>query len=350
MPEKPQEVAQSLDPHGTINFEYRCWRDVADQPMHHYLRLNPNDCSIRYSKFPYQINNIRGQLEMRDHFWTFRNLKGMNESAQITGEGDLTPSLQGNKFVLNLTANNVPLDQELHNALAPNIHQAWNDLKPQGMVDLTAQICYLSEQKQLSLGVSVVPKSETTSIEPVHFPYRMDKLQGALLYQDGQVTLQQIKAKHGPVTISTEGSCDFLPDGGWNMHFGGLRIGPIDRDLILALPERLKKAVLTLNPAGRIDLCGNLDLIHDGRQGEPLQSQWDDLRINMLQGAMQCGVKLENIFGDATLSGHIRRTTISSAAENLILDSLNFKDYQFKQCNRPDLDRRPARALGQFGR
>ena len=160
LPEKPQEVAQSLDPHGTINFEYRCWRDVADQPMHHYLRLDPNGCSIRYSKFPYQINNIRGLLEMRDHFWTFRNLKGMNESAQITGEGDLTPSLQGNKFILNLSANNVPLDQELHNALAPNIYQAWNDLRPQGMVDLTAQICYLSEQKQLSLGVSVVPKAK----------------------------------------------------------------------------------------------------------------------------------------------------------------------------------------------
>ncbi|MGA2063031.1 MAG: AsmA-like C-terminal region-containing protein [Thermoguttaceae bacterium] len=334
LPEKPQEVAQSLDPRGTINFEYRCWRDVADQPMHHYLRLDPNGCSIRYSKFPYQINNIRGLLEMRDHFWTFRNLTGMNESAKISGEGDLTPSLMGNKFILNLAANNVPLDQELHNALAPNIYQAWNDLQPQGMVDLTAQISYLSEQKQLSLGVSVAPKGEMTSIEPVHFPYRMDKLQGALLYQDGKVTLQQIKAKHGQVTISTEGSCNFLPDGGWNMHFGGLRIGPIDRDLILALPERLKKAVLTINPTGRIDLCGNLDLIHSGIQGEPLQSQWDSLQIDTLQGAMQCGVKLENICGSAILSGVFDGRNFFCRG-NLILDSLNYKDHQFTNVTGP---------------
>ena len=117
LPEKPQEVAQKLDPHGTINFKYHCLRDVADQPMHHYLRLNPNGCSICYSNFPYRFNNIRGLLEMRDHFWTFRNLTGMNESAKITGKGNLTPSLQGNKFTLNLAANDVPLDQELHNAL-----------------------------------------------------------------------------------------------------------------------------------------------------------------------------------------------------------------------------------------
>ncbi len=123
----------------------------------------------------------------------------------------------------------MPLDQELHNALAPNIQQAWNDLKPQGMVDLTAQICYLSEQKQLSLGVCVEPKSETTSIEPVHFPYRMDKLQGVLVYRDGHVTLQQFKAEHGTVNIRTEGYCDFLPDGGWNMHLAGLTVDRLRR-------------------------------------------------------------------------------------------------------------------------
>ncbi len=63
--------------------------------MHHHLRLNANSCSIRYSKFPYPLNNIRGQLEMIDHSWTFSNLEGMNDSARVTGEGDLTPSLRG---------------------------------------------------------------------------------------------------------------------------------------------------------------------------------------------------------------------------------------------------------------
>ena len=205
------------------------------------------------------------------------------------------------------------------------------------MVDLAAQICYLSEQKQLSLGVRIEPKSETASIEPVHFPYRMDKLQGALLYRDGHVTLQQFKAEHGPVTIRSEGYCDFLPDGGWNIHLAGLtadRLQP-DRDLILALPERLKKAVLTLNPTGRpIDLCGNLDLIHDGRQGMPLRCQWDDVRINIFQSAIQCGVRLENVFGTVTLSGQSDGQRCFCRGE-LNLESLNYKDCQFKNVMGP---------------
>jgi hypothetical protein len=182
----------------------------------------------------------------------------------------------------------------------------------------------------------VEPQSETASIEPVHFPYHMKNLHGVLLYRDGNVKLQQFEAKHGLVKISTNGSCDFLPDGGWNMHFTEFTVYRLqaDRDLILALPERLKKAVLTLNPSGPINLCGNLDLFHDGRQGEPLRSQWDDMRINILQGSLQCGVKLDNIFGRVTLSGKFDEQGLSCRGE-LDVDSLTYKDFQFKNIRGP---------------
>jgi hypothetical protein len=337
LPEKSREVALSLNPRGTVNFDYSCRRDAPDQPLHHHLRLDANGCSIRYAKFPYPISNIRGQLEMIDQSWWFRNLQGVNDSAQIFGTGDLTPSLQGNKFILNIAAKNVPLDKELHDALAPNIQQAWDDLKPQGMVDLTAQICYLAEQKQLSLAVCAEPKSETASIEPVHFPYLMNRLQGTLTYRDGRVTWQQFKAEHGTVAIRSEGYCDFFPDGGWTIHLAGLTVDRLqpDRDLLVALPERLKKAILTLNPTGRpIDLRGNLDFLHDGRPGTPLRCQWDDVRINLFQTSLQCGIRLDNVFGTVTLAGQSDGQTSYCRGE-LNLESLNYRDWQFKNVMGP---------------
>ncbi len=153
LPEKSREVAQSLDPRGTVNFYYRCWRDVSNQPMHQHLLLSANRCSIRYAKFPYPLSNIRGQLEMFDHHWTFRNLEGVNDAARVTGQGHLTPTLQGNELVLLLAGKDVPLEEELRDALTPNIRQVWHDLKPRGMVDLTAKVRYLSESKQLSIDV-----------------------------------------------------------------------------------------------------------------------------------------------------------------------------------------------------
>ena len=178
----------------------------------------------------------------------------------------------------------------------------------------------------------------------------MEKLQGVLLYHDGHVTLEQFKAEHGPVKISTEGYCDFLPDGGWNMHFAGLTVDRLrlDRDLIQALPERLKKAVLTLNPTGPINLRGNLDLIHDGRQGEPLLRNGTTADRHDAR-RLQCGVKLENIHGSVTLVGQVRRTTILLPRRT----KRRFAELQGLSIHArdgPHLDRRPTGAAGQFGR
>ena len=116
----------------------------------------------------------------------------------------------------------VPLSEDLRDALSPHIQQVWHDLRPRGTVDLTAEVRYLSEQKKFSVGVRAQPQPQNASIEPVHFPYRLDRLQGVLVYRDGHVTFEHCKGEHGAVKVSTEGYCDFPPDGRWNMHFAAL--------------------------------------------------------------------------------------------------------------------------------
>ena len=76
--------------------------------------------------------------------------------------------------------------------------------------------------------------------------------------------------------------------------------------------------------------------MHDGRQGMPLRCQWDDVRINIFQRAIQCGVRLENVFGTVTLSGQSDGQRCFCRGE-LNLESLNFKDCQFKNVWAPSL-------------
>ena len=134
------------------------------------------------------------------------------------------------------------------------------------MVDLTAEVRYLTEQKKFSVGVRARPQPQTASIEPVHFPYRLDRLEGVLLYRDGHVTFEHCKAEHGPVKIATEGYCDLAADGRWHVHFGNLSVDRLraDRELVQALPERLKRVAAALNPTGLMNLRGSLDLEHGG--------------------------------------------------------------------------------------
>ncbi len=319
-----------------MNFYIRMWRDRPDEAMHKHLLLGLNRCSIRYSKFPYPLSNVRGMLEMFDDHWTFRDLDGVNATARVTCEGRLTPGLEGNELVLNITGRDVPLNEDLRNALSPNIQQVWYDMRPRGVVDLTAEVRYLPEQKKFSVGVRAEPQRDTASIEPVHFPYRLDRLQGVLLYRDGHVDLQHFKGEHGAVKIAEEGSCDFQPDGRWAMRFTNLSVDRLraDRDLIQALPERLKKAVVELGPTGAMNLRGGFSLERVGPPGEPLRSTWD-VRIGLQQSNLQCGgLLLQNVCGEAALVGAFDGCHLQSRGE-LALDSLSYKDFQLTQVMGP---------------
>ena len=53
--------------------------------------------------FPYAISNVRGEMEMIDGNWWFRNLEGYNGTSRVTGGGALTRTPRGNELALRLS-------------------------------------------------------------------------------------------------------------------------------------------------------------------------------------------------------------------------------------------------------
>ena len=104
----------------------------------------------------------------------------------MTCRGELTATPQGPQVALLLNASDVPLEDELRDALPPPMRQVWTDLKPRGMIDLAADLRYVDGANLLSVSVRAEPRSEITSIEPAQFPYRLEKLQGTFAYRDGR--------------------------------------------------------------------------------------------------------------------------------------------------------------------
>jgi hypothetical protein len=336
LPEKSSEVVRALQPRGTVNFYLRMWRDKPQDRLHEHLVVAANQCSIRYEKFPYPLSGIRGTLEMFDGAWTFRNLEGNNDKARVTCEGRLTPGFQGNELVLNLVGHDVALNEDLRGALSPHLQQVWHDLRPRGEVDLSAEVHFLSDTKKTSVTVRARPQAENASIEPIYFPYRLDHLQGEWLYRDGHVAFERCKAEHGAVKITTDGFCHFSTDGRWKIHFADLTADRLhaERDLIQALPERLRKAVLAINPTGSVNLRGNVDFERTGQPGALPRSQWD-IRLGLQQSNLQVGgILLENVHGEATLRGGFDGERLRTRGE-LALDSLSYKDCQLTEVRGP---------------
>jgi hypothetical protein len=345
LPEKPQEVARSLDPRGSVGLYARMWRNRPDESMHQHLVLDISGGSVQFKDFPYMLSGVRGAVEMLDHDWTFRNLSAVHNAARVTCEGHLRPGLQGRELVLNFVGRDVPLEEELRNAVSmrnPHFQQVWLGMRPRGVVDLTAEVrCLLEEKdKKFSVGVRVRPQRETASIEPLYFPYRIDRIQGDLIYRDGHVDFERCRGEHGPanlpVKVAADGYCNFQPDGRWQVHFEQLSVDRIraDCELSQALPDRLKKALAALSPTGAINLRGSFDLERAGQPGEPLRSRWD-VGVGLHQNSLQCGgVPLENVCGTASFRGAFDGQRVRSRGE-LALDSLSYKDYQFTRVMGP---------------
>jgi hypothetical protein len=338
LPEKGRDIVQKLAPSGQFDIAWKMWRNDARQIKPHLqMGLKLRGCGIEYEKFPYPLTNIQGQVEMRDNYWTFHDLEGINDTGFVTCRGELVPveNGSGTRLSLHFAATKVPLDAELRDALKPEMRKTWNDMKPQGSIDLTAEVAYLSASKSLDLRVNIQPMEETVSIEPAHFPYRLEKLRGAISFNNGVIQWQDIHAEHGRTQLRAGGTVNLLPEHGWQLKLTGLAVDRLqpDRDLLLALPAGLRHGVTKLNPTGQFNLTGNFTLVRPGGEDRPVQSKWD-LVLTMSQATLDTGLKLHGMNGDVRIAGGSNGKNFQSQGE-LFLDSVMYENMQFTEVYGP---------------
>ena len=90
---------------------------------------------------------------MNDGRWVVHELEGNNGTARVTLPG--RPDADRRKVTnccCNSAAGNVPLEDELRDALRPAMRQVWKELKPRGIIDLVAEMRYLDQAAPTPLG------------------------------------------------------------------------------------------------------------------------------------------------------------------------------------------------------
>ncbi|MCE9543934.1 MAG: AsmA-like C-terminal region-containing protein, partial [Planctomycetia bacterium] len=335
LPGKSQTVVRSLAPQGTINAQVRVSRQVATDKWHQQIAVDLNRIAIRYEKFAYPLKDVRGRLEGVDGQWTFRDLVGTNDTGYVTCSGQFVPSPGGGELTLRFDGTDVPLGEELRGALSPRLQDFWLRLKPRGSVNLTSQLRYASPAKTLDVTVHIEPCNDSVSLEPDFFPYQLAKLSGAIDYHNGLVELHRVGAEHGRTQVVTDGHCRVGPDGGWDLRLENFTVDRLlpERELLAALPPRLRKGIAELNFDGPLNLRGNWALSRGGRPEDPLLSQWD-VEFSTLQGRLHAGIELKNLAGGVRLIGQFDGTKQQMRGW-LDIDSAMYGDYQLTHIRGP---------------
>lgn len=356
VPGHPDHIVRLLHPSGTFEAYMKVDRDNPDQSLRKFLQVTPNKAAVLYEPFPYPIQNITGQLVMNDDRWTFRSLHGNNGPAQINLDGSMDPTYAGGErgvdLQLNISAMNVPLQEELRECLSPQAASLWSKLQPQGTVDLPSVVVhYFSPTHSTSINVRAAPLADTCSLQLADFPYRLEKVHGQFLYKKGHIDLMHVDAVHDRTKFAADGTCDFNDDGDWNLNLSRVTANPLraDRDLITALPEPCKRKMIELNPGGTIDVDGSFDISGTRDPDVPLTKRWN-LKLNVSEGSLDIGPGIRNINGVVRLKGE------SPTADKhefgcygtLNLDSMTVKDMQVTNVEGPIFCDEKRIVLGKF--
>jgi hypothetical protein len=276
-----------------------------------------------------------------DGVWSFKNLTGSNGTGVAYISGRVSTLAGAEEIRMDINAKQIELVEELRNALQPGVQKLWDALRPHGRIDVTAVVQAQGIGAKPSIWLRALPKDDATSIgtsiEPAAFPYRMRLLGGWVDYQDGHADLYQLHAANGSTELRAEGTCDIRNDGAWRLQLKNLtadrvRLHGEDHALTAALPEALRRAIGELKPSGPINIQGAVEFAKP-QPSAPLFVGWH-VGLNMFQGSLNAGPRLENIFGNLVLRGSSNGSQFSSSGE-LHVDSLTYKNFQFTGINGP---------------
>ncbi len=343
--EESREIVADFHPRGAATFRGRLEKtDPQADEFELQCVVGLRNCSMKHKEFPYPIESVQGVLEHRNGRWEFRDLQGWKGGAHISCHGDWTPTENGSRLTLHFEAVQVPLDDDLRYALSHEAQQIWTALRPRGVVDqLKVTLGYSTPERRLSLDVQATrwPNQPQTvdrrplTIIPVWFPYRLDNITGSIVYRDGEIELQNLRADHGSTRLAAGGHVSTSPNGAWRMRLDRVTVDRLhyDRELAEALPEELRRATGRLAITGPLALRGWIEFAGSTRPGVKTTSRWD-MACEMVGGSLDAGVLLENVHGGVRLMGHHDGDRFASRGR-IDIDSLFCKGIQIARVQGP---------------
>ncbi len=301
------------------------------------------------------MTNLTGRLELHPEHWVFKNMKGRNGQASISGSGKVEQvgpvAANGEaplKVDLQLSAEHLPLDDQLRKALPTAWQKSWATLDPTGSCDVTATIRTAPGQPdQYHL---VIDPEAATSIRPRFervkaggdpgglFEMRMEDVKGRFVFDNGIVHMNDVNFQfHDAPVQFARGSVKVEDSGRFALEVFDVRA----QDLRLDSRLRSKMPPVMADFARRLDdgktfrVNGNLRLGWSGKPGEPAYCEWDNALVVFNGNAIQAGLPLEHIQGQLD---HVRGRADGKSLEvhgALWLDSVSLLGQQVTRLESP---------------
>jgi len=209
------------------------------------------DVEFCYYKFHYPIEHLAGQIDFTTNSVALNNLSGNHGDIQFFINGwsrDFGPNL---KYQIQITSNNMPLDDDLYNALSTQQQEFWSSFSPSGYAAIDYRLSRKSQtDKQIKLAVELLGAEAVYK----HFPYPLQKINGNLFFDRDNVVFSDVVSQVDKRKIILNGQIT-IPGTDKPIYDISVKVNniPLDSTLEAALPEKQKSLYKQFCPAGYAD-------------------------------------------------------------------------------------------------
>jgi hypothetical protein len=327
LPPDVRKVVDQFRPVGSVKADVTVTRKPMVGPMakpeglleiHAGLDLNPR-CEITWAGLPYPVRNLTGRLDLHPEVWEFKNMRGTNGQAVISGSGrvqKLDGPNQANgepplKIDLRIQAENLPFNDDLRKALQPAWQKTWSIINPIGASDVDALIRVEPGRPEIN-HISITPRPESlVRLEIQRTPQpgidpggtlelRMENVLGRFDFDNGKVAMHDVNFLfHGAPVQFESGEVVVADSGQFALSARNLWVREIrfDPSLRKIMPPLMAGFAMRLDDGRPFTARGNLQIGWSGVPDEPAWCKWADTRVVFVDNTLKSGIPLEHIQG-----------------------------------------------------
>ncbi len=308
------------------------------RPLEFRAGLLARDMSLLYANFPYKIEKVAGEIEFLPDRFRIKHMAGRHNGAAIRLDGAGGGYGEEADYAFRIEIDDMALADDLRAALDGEGRRTWDLFSPSGRVDARGRI--LRERgpglpTHIPLDLAVRGAYFTYR----DFPYEMRNASGGILLDGADVTIRNLAAQNGELSVSLAGSIRGITgDAAVDLTVDAKGLA-LDNRLRKALPEEVRRIWDDFSPSGRADVFGRVTqekgkpAVHSGRvhpRGASVTWREVPLPVSDVDGEVEVGpgiVRLNHMKGKAhgaqveahgTLEGGV--TSLRVGAVGLVLD------------------------------
>ena len=307
------------------------------QPWRNEYHIRIHDANIRWDHFPYPLSSVSGNIDVYPDHWEFHEFQGGHRGGHVLLNGKSIPKIdaaKGEQFGISLeiTGRNVPLDDQLRDALRPmpNLYKAWETFKPRGNLYFTAAVNRPTPDIN---DLEVFVDARGSAVKPAFFPYLVEDISGQFRFHKYSLEISKLRAKHGEATIVLDkGVVDLDKRGGYYADLADvqLRSFRIDDEFISALPAgKLPEAAKALQLSEPLRIATRLVIAQAPETGKAPDVFWDG-KAWMYGANLHAGLDFKNVSGELACVGRYNGQMVGLDG-NLLVEQATAFDQQFKK-------------------